>query len=100
MCSPARMLTGRLAVDDLDGCAETNTESTTVPLGHSDSARGVSLLLRFDGQELVVDDRPSSITIGRAEEHDVVINGHLSSPLHVRIGRSNIRPTSIPRSER
>jgi hypothetical protein len=61
-----------------------------VIVGYSDSARGMRLRLRFDDRELVVDERPSSITIGRAEENDVVVKGRLSSRLHARIeiGRS------------
>jgi hypothetical protein len=87
------MLTGRPATDDLDSSMGTDTETTMAPVtvGHSDSARGMRLRLRFDDRELVVDERPSSITIGRAEENDVVVKGHLSSRLHARIviGRSN-----------
>jgi pSer/pThr/pTyr-binding forkhead associated (FHA) protein len=49
------------------------------------------LRLRFDERELVVEERSSSVTIGRADENDVVVKGHLSSRLHARIviGRSN-----------
>jgi adenylate cyclase len=93
MYRPARMLTGRPATDDLDSYTGTDTETTMVPVfvGYSDSARGMRLRLRFDDRQLVVDERPSSITIGRAEENDVVVKGHLSSRLHARIviGRSN-----------
>jgi hypothetical protein len=87
------MLTGRPAADDLDSSMETEAETTMVPeiVGDADSARGMRLRLRVDDRELVVDERPSSITIGRAEENDVVVKGHLSSRLHARIviGRSN-----------
>jgi adenylate cyclase len=52
----------------------------------SKSARSsVRLRLRFDERELVVDDRHSSITIGRAEDNDVVVKGNLISRLHARI---------------
>jgi pSer/pThr/pTyr-binding forkhead associated (FHA) protein len=39
----------------------------------------------------VVDQRPSSITIGRADENDVIVKGHLTSRQHARfvIGRSS-----------
>src|SRR5215469_997463 len=49
------------------------------------------LRLRFDDRELVVDEYDSSVTLGRADENDVVVRGHLSSRLHARIviGRSN-----------
>jgi adenylate cyclase len=93
MSSPGRMRTGRPATDDLNSSMRTDTETTMVPVivGYSDSARDLRLRLRFDDRELVVDERPSSITIGRAEENDVVVKGHLSSRLHARIviGRSN-----------
>ena len=93
MSSPAKMLTGRPATDHLDSSIGTDTETTMVPVmvGYSDSARGMRLRLRFDDRELVVDERPSSVTIGRADENDVVVKGHLSSRLHARIviGRSN-----------
>jgi pSer/pThr/pTyr-binding forkhead associated (FHA) protein len=87
------MLTGRPATGDLDSSMGTDTETTMVPVivGYSDSARGMRLRLRFDDRELVVDERASNITIGRAEVNDVVIKGHLSSRLHARIviGLSN-----------
>jgi adenylate cyclase len=93
MSSPARIRTDRPASNDLDGSTRTSTETTMVPVivGYSDSARDMRLRLRFDDCELVVDERPASITIGRAEENDVVVKGRLSSRLHARIviGRSN-----------
>src|SRR5215471_15105333 len=93
MSSLARMLTRRPATDDLDNFIDTDTETTMVPVmvGYSDSSRGMRLRLRFDDRELVVDEGPSSVTIGRADENDVVVKGHLSSRLHARIviGRSN-----------
>ena len=93
MSSPARTLTGRPTTDDLDSAIGTDTETTMIPemVGYSDSARGMRLRLRFDDRELLVDERPSSVTIGRAGENDVVVKGHMSSRLHARIviGRSN-----------
>lgn len=43
------------------------------------------LRLRFQGQEIVVDEGRSNIAIGRAEENDVVVKGNLISRLHARI---------------
>jgi hypothetical protein len=87
------MPTSRPATDDLDSFIGNDTETTMVPVlvDYSDSARGMRLRLRFDDRELVLDERPSSVTIGRADENDVVVKGHLSSRLHARIvmGRSN-----------
>ena len=48
-------------------------------------ARVMRLRLRCDDRELLVDERHSSITIGRAEDNDVVIKGNLISRLHARI---------------
>ena len=93
MSRPARMLTGRPATDLLNSSIGTDTETTMVPVivGYPDSARGMRLRLRCGDRELVVDERASSITIGRADVNDVVVQGHLSSRLHARIviGRSN-----------
>ena len=87
MSSPAKMPAGRPATHDLDNFIGTDTETTMVPVlvGYSDSARSMRLRLWFDDRELVVDERPSSVTIGRADENDVVVKGHLSSRLHARI---------------
>lgn len=52
------------------------------------NARPVRLLrlrLRANDRDLVVDEQHSSITIGRAEDNDVVIKGNLISRLHARI---------------
>ena len=93
MSRPPRMLTGRPATDPLNSSIGTDTETTMVPVivGNSDSARSMRLRLRCGDQELVVDERASSITIGRADVNDVVVQGYLSSRLHARIviGRSN-----------
>ena len=93
MSRPPRMLTGRPATDLLNSSIGTDTETTMVPVivGYPDSARGMRLRLRCGDRELVVDERASSITIGRADVNDVVVQGHLSSRLHARIviGRSN-----------
>jgi len=43
------------------------------------------LKLRFLGQDIVVSESRSNITIGRAEENDVVVKGNLISRLHARI---------------
>jgi hypothetical protein len=50
-----------------------------------EKSRARRLLLRFQGQEIVVDDSRSNIAIGRAEENDVVVKGNLISRLHARI---------------
>ncbi|HEY4747701.1 MAG TPA: adenylate/guanylate cyclase domain-containing protein, partial [Steroidobacteraceae bacterium] len=49
------------------------------------SAHHMRLRLRCQERELLVDERHSSITIGRAEDNDVVVKGNLISRLHARI---------------
>ena len=43
------------------------------------------LRLRFQGGEILLDDSRPNVTIGRAEENDVVIKGNLISRLHARL---------------
>ncbi len=43
------------------------------------------LRLRYQGQEVVVDETRANITMGRAEENDLVIKGNLISRLHARV---------------
>ena len=53
--------------------------------GDSHPARGMRLRVQFDDRELLVDERRSSITIGRAVDNDLVVKDHLISRLHARI---------------
>jgi len=46
------------------------------------------LRLRYQGQEVIVDERRTNISMGRAEENDLVIKGNLISRLHARIEMS------------
>jgi class 3 adenylate cyclase len=43
------------------------------------------LRIRYQGEEIVLNDAHPNITIGRAEENDVVIKGNLISRLHAKI---------------
>jgi adenylate cyclase len=43
------------------------------------------LRLRYQGQEVLVDDGRANITMGRAEENDLVVKGNLISRLHARV---------------
>src|SRR4030095_462922 len=43
------------------------------------------LRVRFQGEEIVVDDSRTNIAIGRAEENDIVVKGNLISCLHARV---------------
>jgi class 3 adenylate cyclase len=49
------------------------------------SAHPLRLRLRTEDRELLVDERHASVTIGRAEDNDVVVKGTLISRLHARI---------------
>lgn len=56
------------------------------------------LRLRFQGQEVVLDDSRSNVTIGRAEENDIVVKGNLISRLHARIELNRNKFTLIDQS--
>ncbi len=49
------------------------------------SAKPMRLRLRYQGLEVVVEETRANITIGRAEENDLVVKGNLISRLHARI---------------
>jgi adenylate cyclase len=51
----------------------------------SQKQRTRRLRVRFQGQEIVLDDAHTSMTIGRAEENDIVIKGNLISRTHAKI---------------
>jgi class 3 adenylate cyclase len=66
---------------------QTEDVTSMVPgiAGDARSAHALRLRLRVEDRELLVDERHSSVTIGRAEDNDVVIKGNLISRLHARI---------------
>jgi len=65
---------------------QTEDVTSMVPGIASDSrAARARLRLRYMDRELLVDERHSSITIGRAEDNDMVVKGNLISRLHARI---------------
>ena len=43
------------------------------------------LRLLFQDQEIVLDERRPNVTMGRAEDNDVIVKGNLISRLHARI---------------
>ncbi|MDE1922523.1 MAG: FHA domain-containing protein [Gammaproteobacteria bacterium] len=49
------------------------------------AAKAQRLRLRYQGQEIFVNDGRANITIGRAEENDLVVKGNLISRLHARV---------------
>lgn len=64
-----------------------DSETTVVPViaGDWPAPRAMRLRLRFGDHELLVEGRPSSLTIGRADDNDLVVKGHLISRVHARI---------------
>jgi adenylate cyclase len=56
-----------------------------IALAHREPQRPRRLRLRFRGEEIVLDERRTAITIGRAEDNDIVVKGNLISRLHARI---------------
>jgi class 3 adenylate cyclase len=62
---------------------ESTSMVATISTGESDKPQ--RLRLRYQGQEVLVDHSREIITIGRAEDNDLVIKGNLISRLHARI---------------
>ena len=65
---------------------ESTSMVATISTGDSDKPQ--RLRLRYQGQEVLVDHGREIITIGRAEDNDLVIKGNLISRLHARIEMS------------
>jgi adenylate cyclase len=61
-------------------------------------AGGARLRLRWLDHEVVVDERHPSVTIGRAEDNDLVVKGNLISRLHARIELSRNKLVLIDQS--
>jgi class 3 adenylate cyclase len=49
------------------------------------SNKSQRLRLRYQGQEVLVDDGRANVSIGRAEDNDLVVKGNLISRLHARV---------------
>ncbi len=49
------------------------------------ASRPQRLRLRYQGQEVVVDEGRANVSIGRAEDNDLVVKGNLISRLHARV---------------
>jgi hypothetical protein len=62
------------------------------------TGRAARLRLRFEERDLVLDERRSNLTIGRAEDNDVVVKGNLISRLHARIELSRNKFVLIDQS--
>lgn len=69
-----------------------------IALAGRESARPRRLRLRFQGEEIVLDDHRTAITIGRAEDNDICVKGNLISRLHARIETSKTRFVLVDQS--
>jgi len=49
------------------------------------SPKSLRMRLRYQGQEVFVDESRANVNIGRAEENDLVVKGNLISRLHARV---------------
>jgi len=56
-----------------------------IAMAGREAKKAARLRLRFQDQELLLDEGRTQITIGRAEDNDAVIKGNLISRLHARI---------------
>jgi adenylate cyclase len=62
---------------------DTTSMVPTIPARKT--ATKLRLRLRYQGQELYVDESRANVNIGRAEENDLVVKGNLISRLHARV---------------
>jgi hypothetical protein len=70
----------------------------TVPWSSKRGARVRRLSLRCQGQEVTVGEGRKSVTMGRAEENDVVVKGNLISRVHARVEATRDRFTLVDES--
>jgi class 3 adenylate cyclase len=70
----------------------------TVPWSRDKSRKQRRLSLRANGKEVIVGEGRKSVTLGRAEDNDVVIKGNLISRVHARVESSRDRFTLIDES--
>src|SRR5690606_18286955 len=70
----------------------------TVPWSKKANARPKRLSLRYQGKEVVVGEGRKSVTLGRAEDNDLVVKGNLISRLHARVEASRDKFTLIDES--
>jgi class 3 adenylate cyclase len=57
----------------------------SIEMGTPAGQRQLRMTLHYQGREYVLENGRRSLTLGRAEENDVVVEGHLISRLHARI---------------
>lgn len=70
----------------------------TVPWSKRGEGAQKRLSLRYQGKEVVVGGGRKSVTLGRAEDNDLVVKGNLISRLHARVEASRDKFTLIDES--
>ena len=70
----------------------------TVPWSRDKSRKQRRLSLRAQGKEVIVGEGRKSVTLGRADDNDVVVKGNLISRVHARVESSRDRFTLIDES--
>ncbi|HEX7080848.1 MAG TPA: adenylate/guanylate cyclase domain-containing protein [Gammaproteobacteria bacterium] len=70
----------------------------TVPWTRKANARPKRLSLRYQGKEILVGEGRKSVTLGRAEDNDLVVKGNLISRLHARVEVSRDKFTLVDES--
>jgi adenylate cyclase len=69
-----------------------------IAISRDKSNKPQRLRLRYQGQEVLVQDGRTNITMGRAEENDLVVKGNLISRLHARVEFNRNKFTLIDQS--
>jgi class 3 adenylate cyclase len=69
-----------------------------IALANRETHRPRRLRLRFQGEEIVLDEQRTHVTIGRADDNDLIVKGNLISRLHARIEASKARFMLIDQS--
>jgi class 3 adenylate cyclase len=57
----------------------------SIALGNRDARKSVRLSLHFQDQVIVLDEHRPNLKLGRSEDNDLIVKGHLISRLHARI---------------
>jgi class 3 adenylate cyclase len=69
-----------------------------IALAKRETHRPRRLRLRFQGEEIVLDEHRTHVTMGRAEDNDLIVKGNLISRLHARIEANKARFILIDQS--
>ena len=69
-----------------------------ISLARREQHRPRRLLLRYQGEEIVLDEHRTNVTIGRADDNDIIVKGNLISRLHARIEASRARFVLVDQS--